>query len=66
MKLLILKHVNDLIKYRELLIKLFPESESEIDDVLKIIRKIMKHMDVLYGIENPVFKDLKHDRDFHF
>ena len=26
----------------------------------------MKHMDVLYGIENPVFKDLKHDRDIHF
>ncbi len=23
----------------------------------------MKHMDVLYGIENPVFKDLKHDRN---
>ena len=23
-------------------------------------------MDVLYGIENPVFKDLKHDRDFIF
>jgi phytoene dehydrogenase-like protein len=26
----------------------------------------MKHMDVLYGIENPVFKDLKHDRTFVF
>ena len=26
----------------------------------------MKHMDVLYGIENPVFKDLKRDRKFIF
>ena len=26
----------------------------------------MKHMDVLYGIENPVFKDLKRDREFIF
>jgi phytoene dehydrogenase-like protein len=26
----------------------------------------MKHMDVLYGIENPVFKDLKRDRAFVF
>jgi len=26
----------------------------------------MRHMEVLYGIENPVFKDLKHDRDFLF
>ncbi len=58
--------INDLQKYRELLVKLFPESESEIDHVLKIIRKIMKHMEVLYGIENPAFKDLKNDRDYLF
>jgi len=58
--------ISDLQKYRELLIKLFPQSESEIDNVLKIIRKIMKHMDVLYGIENPVFKDLLKDRKFLF
>ncbi|MBK7174463.1 MAG: NAD(P)/FAD-dependent oxidoreductase [Bacteroidales bacterium] len=58
--------INDLHKYRGLLVKLFPESESEIDEVIKIIRKIMKHMNVLYGIENPVFKDLIHDKNFLF
>jgi len=60
-------HIEDLsslLKYRELLIKLYPECKGEIDEVLKVIRKIMKHMDVLYGIENPVFKDLKRDRAF--
>lgn len=55
-----------LLKYSELLLKLYPESKVEIDNVIKIIRKIMKHMDVLYGIENPVFKDLKRDRSFIF
>jgi all-trans-retinol 13,14-reductase len=58
--------VDSLLKYRELLIKYFPESEGEIDEVLKNVRKIMKHMDVLYGIENPVFKNLKRDRAFVF
>jgi phytoene dehydrogenase-like protein len=58
--------VKDLDKYRELLIKSFPESKSEIDNFLRIIRKIMKHMEVLYGIENPVFKDLIRDRAFIF
>ena len=58
--------INDLVKYRNLLVKVFPESESQIDKFLRIIRKIMKHMDVLYGIENPVFKDLKRDRTFIF
>ncbi|MHC1733197.1 MAG: phytoene desaturase family protein [Bacteroidales bacterium] len=55
---------NSLLEYRELLVKFYPESKEEIDQVMKIIRKIMKHMDVLYGIENPVFKDLKRDSMF--
>jgi phytoene dehydrogenase-like protein len=58
--------IADLEKYRGLLVKLFPESEAETDALLKTIRKIMKHMEVLYGIENPVFKDLKNDRDYLF
>lgn len=61
-----IKDLNSLTEYKNLLVKLFPESKDEIDNVLKIIRKIMKHMDVLYGIENPVFKDLKRDRAFIF
>jgi phytoene dehydrogenase-like protein len=63
-EILHIENLDSLIKYRDLLTKLYPESEGEIDEVLKNIRKIMKHMDVLYGIDNPVFKDLKHDRDF--
>jgi phytoene dehydrogenase-like protein len=58
--------IDSLLKYRELLAKLYPESQGEIDEVIRNIRKIMKHMDVLYGIENPVFKDLKRDRAFVF
>ncbi len=65
-EILHIEGIESLIKYQELLIKLFPESEGEIVEVIRIIRKIMKHMDVLYGIENPVFKDLKRDRAFIF
>jgi phytoene dehydrogenase-like protein len=61
-----IENVESLIKYRELLASLYPESLEEIDEVLINIRKIMKHMDVLYGIENPVFKVLKNDRTFLF
>jgi phytoene dehydrogenase-like protein len=65
-EILHIENIDSLIKYRELLAKFYPESLAEIDAVLRNIRKIMKHMDVLYGIENPVFKDLKHDRTFLF
>ena len=61
-----IESIEDLEDYRSLLLKLFPESREDIEEVLKSIRKIMKHMDVLYGIENPVFKDIPGDRNFLF
>jgi len=61
-----IENLDSLVEYRDLLTKLYPESEEEIYEVIKSIRKIMKDMDILYGIENPVFKDLKRDRDFIF
>jgi phytoene dehydrogenase-like protein len=65
-EILHIENLGSLTGYRELLLKFYPESQGEIDEVLRNIRKIMKHMDVLYGIENPVFKDLKRDRNFVF
>lgn len=65
-KILHIENLDSLTKYRDLLKETFPESEGEIDKVIKLIRTVMKHMDVLYGIENPVFKDLKRDREFIF
>ncbi len=61
-----IESVVDLEDYRQLLVKLYPDSKVDIDEVLKSIRKIIKHMDVLYGIENPVFKDLTKDWKFVF
>jgi phytoene dehydrogenase-like protein len=59
-----IENLNSLNEYKELLTKFYPESAGEIDEALRRISKIMKHMDVLYGIENPLFKDLKHDKEF--
>ncbi len=65
-EILHIKDTGSLNDYREMLTRIYPESEEEIREILRIIRKIMKHMDVLYGIENPVFKDLKRDRSYLF
>jgi len=55
-----------LSEYSDLLKKFYPESDGEIDEVIGIIRKVIRHIDVLYGIENSFFKDLKQDRGFIF
>lgn len=58
--------IDSLNEYSNLLKRLYPESKDEIDSVIRIIRKVMKHMDVLYGVDNPNFKDIKNDRRYLF
>ncbi len=41
--------------YRLLLNQLYPDQQHEIDLIITEIKKVMGHMDVLYGIENPLF-----------
>lgn len=65
-EILNIKNIDSLSEYRDMLVKLYPDSDGDTDEVIRIIRRVMKLMDVLYGIENPVFKDLKNDRDFLF
>jgi all-trans-retinol 13,14-reductase len=65
-EILNIEDIKSLTEYRNLLKRLYPESEVEIEQIIKIIRQVMKHMDVLYGIENPNFKDLSRDRNYLF
>jgi len=51
-------------KYKELLIKFYPESKEEVKKTIKKIKSIMKYFDILYGIDNPIFKEL--NKDFGF
>jgi len=54
----------DLTAYEELLAHFYPESREDIRRIIDDIRLVMKHMDVLYGVENPIFKDLIRDREY--
>jgi len=55
-----------LYEYRDMLVKLYPDNENDIDLIIHEIEKIMDYMDILYGIENPLFKDLKNDKEYLF
>ncbi len=65
-EILRIESVESLTEYSDMLKRLYPGNEGEVDAVIKTIRKIMKQMDVLYGVENPLFKDLKRDTAFIF
>ncbi|MFH0757679.1 MAG: NAD(P)/FAD-dependent oxidoreductase [Bacteroidota bacterium] len=65
-EILHIEDINSLKEYQNLLELIYPESKCEIEHIIKIIRKVMKTMDVLYGVENPNFKDLRRDRTYMF
>lgn len=54
----------DILQYKKLLENFYPAEKKSIAQILKIIKSIMKDMDVLYGIENPFFKDIASDREY--
>jgi phytoene dehydrogenase-like protein len=51
-------------EYENLLINFYPDNRNEIEQIIKQIRKIMHYMDVQYGIDNPLFLDLKKDQEY--
>ncbi|MDF1520165.1 MAG: NAD(P)/FAD-dependent oxidoreductase [Brevefilum sp.] len=51
-------------EYEKILNNLYPESREDITTITKDIKKIMDLMDVQYGIDNPLFLDIKADRDY--
>ena len=52
--------------YQELLDKHFPDNQQDIAGIIREIAKIMGYMDVLYGIDNPLFLDLKNNPKYVF
>ena len=50
--------------YGHLLERLYPESIKDIEKIMSKIERIFKDMGILYGIDNPYFRDMKNDRSF--
>ncbi len=53
----LLQSKQSVIEYTELLKSFFPQESTAIDKILSQIFHAMRYMDVLYGIENPLFLD---------
>jgi phytoene dehydrogenase-like protein len=53
-----------LMDYQRLLNQLYPESVAEITAIMDTIQHIMHEMEIQYGINNPLFLDIKEDRDY--
>ncbi|MDD3305498.1 MAG: NAD(P)/FAD-dependent oxidoreductase [Acetobacterium sp.] len=61
-----LKGVESLADYAGMLTQKFPDNQAEIAAIISEIRKVTGYMEVLYGIENPLFIDLTINREYLF
>jgi len=50
-----------LYEYQSLLEKLYPDNKEEIAEIFVLIENVLKDMAILNEIENPLFRDMKHD-----
>ena len=55
---------DSIVDYQTLLNQLYPDSRHEINQIILQIKKIMRYMGVQYGIDNPIFLDMKKDRAY--
>lgn len=65
-KKVLLEDKESIIEYQKMLEEIFPESKKDINLIIQEIKKIMEYMDVLYGIDNPLFVDYKNDKKYLF
>jgi phytoene dehydrogenase-like protein len=59
-----LESMASLADYEGLLRKHFPDNAAEVKKIFTEIEKISNYMDVIYGIDNPLFLDMKKDRKY--
>lgn len=55
---------DSLKRYADMLSGIFPEDVTDIDRIVLEIQKVMNYMDVLYGIDNPLFLEDMKDREY--
>ncbi len=58
--------MDDLQKYRQVLVHLYPESRPDIDKIIPIMRELSGYNQVLYEFDNPNFGDVMSDKKFVF
>lgn len=53
-----------ILRYKALLQEIFPEEIQAIEGIFADVTKVKGYMDVLYGIDNPLFVDLGKDPEY--
>ena len=59
-----LKDKGSLKTYQDMLTKQFPAQKKGLEAFIALVKQAMEYMDVLYGIDNPLFMEMKKDPEY--
>lgn len=62
--IILIDDASSVMDYRDLLKKMYPDRTEEIDHFIRAMVKIIKLIDIIYGIDNPLFKDIPGDKSY--
>ena len=65
-RVIALESKTDIPQYEALLCEFFPENKDDIHKIIRKVTQILKYMDVLYGIDNPMMMDLSKNKKYVF
>lgn len=52
--------------YAAMLKRLYPDSNDQVDRLTRVVRRVMRDMEVLYAVDNPAFRGLFEDWRYFF
>ena len=55
-----------ILDYENLLNHYFPDDKEDIEKIMQEVKKVMGYMEVIYGIDNPLFLDYTEDKKYLF
>ncbi|WP_165144336.1 FAD-dependent oxidoreductase [Marinitoga sp. 38H-ov] len=58
-KIIHIRDENSILDYELMLKELYPENSNEISNLIKIIKKTMDNLKILYSVKNPLFANTK-------
>jgi phytoene dehydrogenase-like protein len=65
-QIFLVNSMDDLQKYKQVLIHLYPESEQDVEKIISNIELLSRYNQVLYEFDNPNFGDVMSDKKFVF
>jgi phytoene dehydrogenase-like protein len=63
-KVIHVERMDDIAGYAAMLKATYPDDPAQVDRLITVVQRVMRDMEVLYGVENPLFRNFREDKGY--